>query len=348
MRDQTGRNPLLSIIIPYYNTPIEYLQRAVNSIKCKESDPVEIIIVDDGSEKCKADLLEDLLQNASNIKILHKTNGGLSSARNYGVDNSRGDYITFVDDDDEVSENFIQEAKKYLAEREYDVVIGNLKIIDNKCEDAFIDAEYIFNIKNNDELYLSLIGINPRKLKFRVSGSACGKLIRAELARKVRFDENVKLYEDQLYNRVLFDVAEKVVLVPCIWYYYYQREGSMMHPDKKEILIKNEETYWDGLYKLMTISPPKRMSMYGYEAFIHIDNYAHSLALNGKYSWREKMEKLREYYDMKAIKNGLKTLSLLSVYLNAKKRVLLFLVRNRFLNAFFILKFLVRNRHDHK
>lgn len=108
---------LVSIIVPVYNVE-KYLKECIESIINQSFSNLEIILVDDGSTDESGNICDDFLNKDKRIKVFHKTNGGLSDARNYGINNSSGKYITFVDSDDLISPIFIDVL--YNAIKQYD------------------------------------------------------------------------------------------------------------------------------------------------------------------------------------------------------------------------------------
>ena len=91
---------IVSIIVPFYNTPKAYIIQCLKSLSCQTYPQIEILIIDDGSNAENAKILDELIKSDSRIKVFHKPNGGVSSARNYGLNQSIGNYICFVDSDD--------------------------------------------------------------------------------------------------------------------------------------------------------------------------------------------------------------------------------------------------------
>ena len=98
---------LVSVIVPVYNVE-SYLSKCVESIKDQSYSNIEIILVDDGSTDSSGKLCDEFVKSDGRIKVLHKVNGGVSSARNLGIDICHGEYITFVDSDDWVEQNYIE------------------------------------------------------------------------------------------------------------------------------------------------------------------------------------------------------------------------------------------------
>ena len=110
--------PLISVIVPVYKVE-QYLERCIRSIISQTYQNLEIILVDDGSpDKC-GEICEAFAQNDSRIRVYHKENGGLSDARHFGAERACGEYITFIDSDDNVEEDYIETLYKKL--KKYDV-----------------------------------------------------------------------------------------------------------------------------------------------------------------------------------------------------------------------------------
>lgn len=101
-------NPLVSVVVPINNTE-KYLIKCVNSIIAQSYKNIEIILVDDGSTDSSPALCEELKKTDERISVIHKENGGLSSARNEGINRASGDYIMFIDSDDELAESSIED-----------------------------------------------------------------------------------------------------------------------------------------------------------------------------------------------------------------------------------------------
>ena len=112
-----------SIIIPIYNTQ-DYLAQCVNSVLSQEYDDYEVFLIDDGSTDQSSIMADSFAKNNDNISVIHKKNGGLSSARNTGLDECRGDYVVFLDSDDYMAENSLKTLNA-VAEKKYpDIIAG--------------------------------------------------------------------------------------------------------------------------------------------------------------------------------------------------------------------------------
>ena len=118
-------NSLISIIIPVYNVE-KHLKKCVDSVLVQSYNNIEVILIDDGSTDKSGNICDKLALSDSRIVVKHKKNGGLSSARNMGIDEAKGEYITFIDSDDVISEDYIEYLYKNLIDNDSDISIGNI------------------------------------------------------------------------------------------------------------------------------------------------------------------------------------------------------------------------------
>lgn len=114
------KEPLVSIIVPIYNVE-KYIVKGVESLCNQNYNNIEIILVDDGSPDRSPELIDDLAQRDKRIKAIHKTNGGVSSARNVGINHSNGDYIMFVDGDDWVDPSYVSFFVNMIVESNHSI-----------------------------------------------------------------------------------------------------------------------------------------------------------------------------------------------------------------------------------
>lgn len=188
-------NPKVSIIIPVYNAE-KYLSRCLNSVLKQTYSNIEIILVDDGSEDKSSYLCDRYAMLDSRIKVYHKSNEGVSIARNYGIENCNGEYIVFVDSDDYLISECIETLVK-LVRNEEEPVLGCVDYYENQngklstysCEDGKIDS------LGYDEGLIKIF--NPSSYR----GYLWNKIFRLSEIRKyeIRFLPGVKIWEDTLF-----------------------------------------------------------------------------------------------------------------------------------------------------
>ncbi|GAA0796577.1 hypothetical protein GCM10008910_17620 [Faecalicatena orotica] len=215
--------PLISVIIPVYNVDT-YLETCVDSVLGQSYKNLDVILVDDGSTDLSSSICDEYKKNDKRVQVIHKTNGGLSDARNYGIDIAKGIYITFVDSDDFVSVDYIDTLFKLISENNADISIcKNIKFSEDE-ENIQLKA------KNNKEIicFNNLMAMQDLFYQKHIENSAWGKLYKSELFTNVRYPIG-KLYEDMGTTYKLLYKARKVIWSSAEKYYYLQRENSIMN-----------------------------------------------------------------------------------------------------------------------
>ena len=212
-------NELISIIVPVYKVE-KYLEKCVKSILKQTYTNLEIILVDDGSpDKC-GQLCDELAKIDDRIKVFHKENGGLSDARNYGVERANGEYIGFVDSDDYIHECMYEELYEAIKKSGTSIAeCGVTRVYKNILRPHYEGEDYFLVLDR--EGYLKEYLENKR-----LYGSAWCKLIHKDLAKKIKFPVG-KIYEDAFYTLELLKTVDKYTLISGNYYYYYIRENSI-------------------------------------------------------------------------------------------------------------------------
>lgn len=217
-------NPLVSIIVPVYKVE-PYLERCILSIISQSYQKLEIILVDDGSpDKC-GEICEAFAQNDSRIRVYHKENGGLSDARNFGVERACGEYIAFIDSDDYIAPNYIEYLLSLLKKYNADIACCCMT---ETYEDT---ADYITNdeipnerLMTGKEACRELLG----DLYYRVLVTACGKLYRSDIVKRYTFPVG-KLHEDEATTCKYYYTADRVAVGNECLYAYFQNSVGIMH-----------------------------------------------------------------------------------------------------------------------
>ena len=215
-------NPLISVIVPIYNVEA-YLPRCLDSIVNQTYQNLEIILVDDGSpDNCGA-ICDEYASRDSRIRVIRKENGGVSSARNAGLDVMQGEYLTFVDPDDWLSLDAVQVLYDRLVEDGSDMAIGRHTDVyaDGRENDGFCRwmTDCIFT---PNEIFAAL----GDRQRFAVT--SWSKLYRRELFLDLRYPP-ISCGEDNWIYPYLIQKCRRVSSVDHLVYYYYQFEKSIMH-----------------------------------------------------------------------------------------------------------------------
>ena len=213
-------NPLISVIVPIYNVE-KYLARCVDSIVNQTYKNLEIIFVDDGSPDRCPQMCDDYAEKDSRIKVVHKKNGGLSDARNAGMAVATGEYISFIDSDDYVSDDFIECLLDVMNKENSDIAeCSVVKFYEDNRFDEFIDDLSVKTYDTQDAMS-ALIAENP------FHQHVWNKLYKTELVKDIPYAVG-KLNEDEFWTYRVFGRANKVARLNKTMYYYFQRNSSIM------------------------------------------------------------------------------------------------------------------------
>ena len=213
---------LISIVIPIYNAE-KYLEECLNSIKNQTYKNFEVIMVNDGSKDNSETICKRFSEDDTRFRYFKKENGGVSSARNIGLDNVEGDYITFIDADDWVDENYLDLLITTVEKNHSDIVVSSYKQFNNI--DVFylraysLQEKYLLNFeKMNRDDFLTIF---PKLMSTNVCfNNAVAKLFRKELVNDLRFDTSIKYGEDLDFYFRLYLTVDSISYVDEPTYVY--------------------------------------------------------------------------------------------------------------------------------
>lgn len=214
--------PLVSIIIPVYKVEKE-LGRCVDSILCQTLGDIEVILVDDGSPDGCPRICDDYALADSRVKVVHKQNGGLSDARNFGLDEATGDYVMFVDSDDSIEFDACERLLRLATDSHVDIVLGDWRVTPgpdrpdhySSLEEgkAYPTRDFILTALKAGEWYPCACFMFCKLSLFNENG--------------LRFAVGL-LHEDMEMQPRVFLAANSVVCLKYKFYNYIQRSGSIM------------------------------------------------------------------------------------------------------------------------
>lgn len=214
---------LISIVIPIYNAE-KYLEQCLNSIKNQTYKNFEVILVNDGSIDNSESICKAFVESDTRFRYYLKANGGASSARNLGLDNVKGDFITFIDSDDWIAEKHLELLINSIKKTNSDIVVSCYKEFDNNI-DTYYTIVYTKQEKNllnfekmNRDDFLTIF---PKLMSLNVCfNNAVAKLFRKELVNNLRFDTSIKYGEDLDFYFSLYLNVESISYVDEITYVY--------------------------------------------------------------------------------------------------------------------------------
>ncbi|SFU54597.1 glycosyltransferase family A protein [Butyrivibrio sp. M55] len=216
-----------SIVIPIYNTPIPDIENLIHDLSCQDIKDYEVILVDDGSDITISEYI-DSFNGTPEIKIVHKSNEGVSVARNIGIKESRGEYIIFIDSDDRIPHNCLNIIDSYITKYEPDILFGQ---IIRKRSNVELDKPKRFKpyyIIDKDDAIRILLGAKKFK-KYTITGSPCANVYKRTLLKEESFSKKLKLYEDYLFNFELLLNCSKILVIDDVLYYYNMNDYSATH-----------------------------------------------------------------------------------------------------------------------
>ena len=216
-----NKTPIISIIVPVYNVE-KYLKRCIDSILNQTFKDFELILVNDGSTDGCKEICNQYEKLDNRIKVIHKENGGLSSARNAGLDIAKGKYIGFVDSDDYINVNMYQNLLDKLIKNKSDLVICKLVRVKDNYKETINKSKIVEKNYDNLQALQELYNINS--IDFIV---AWNKLYKSELLKDIRYPVGKK-YEDEFVIHKILNKCKKVTFINKELYYYYQRDDSIM------------------------------------------------------------------------------------------------------------------------
>jgi len=229
---------MISVIIPVYNG-FDYIQNMISMINAQTYKHIEVIIVDDGSTDDTLSECRRLTQGNNIFQVLSKANAGVSSARNYGVKKSKGDFIAFIDADDYVYPEYLE--KLYSLITQYDADWSQCSFI--KVKEHYRANQYermrtCITDKQNENVLLfnkekAMIDFAYRR---HITGSAYLKLIKREIAEQIVFREDLKYSEDYTYTYELIKKTNRVAYLDSVEYLYIQRKESAIHMKRNSTL----------------------------------------------------------------------------------------------------------------
>lgn len=236
--------PLISVIVPVYNVA-PYLEQCMESIVGQTYANLEIILVDDGSTDGSDKICDTWANKDKRVTVLHKENGGLSSARNSGLRIAAGDYIGYVDSDDCIAPTMYETLMRLLEENAADVVKCQFESF-RETPSGYCHTEKFYAYTGRD-MCNKILGVGANGAEPKVTFCVWNGLYKAETAKKVMFEEGV-YYEDVMYTFNVLWNLNKVIFYEKALYFYRLRGGSTTNVELTDKHAKDALNYITRLY----------------------------------------------------------------------------------------------------
>ena len=218
---------LVSVIVPVYNVE-EYLARCVDSILSQTHWNLEVILVDDGAKDSSGAICDSYAQRDSRVKVVHKENGGLSSARNAGIDIARGEYLEFVDSDDWLEPDAVESMLHQAVVHQVELVLGG------RWDVSARTGEKKLGLCPSHQEIISGTEMVRRIFRWEnCDSSACDKLFHKRLFREIRFPHGKVVEDVPVMYKIVLD-AGRVALLDKPVYNYFHRSGSISYTTLSE------------------------------------------------------------------------------------------------------------------
>ena len=270
--DSSEMSELISVIIPIYNVE-PYLYRCLESVVNNTYKKLQIICINDGSTDRSGEILDNYAMKDHRFVVINKPNGGVSSARNVGLKEAKGEYISFVDADD------------WIHPQCFEILIRMIKAAESKL--AISELDHTDKYRSSEPIDIEKVAWRPIEFEELFSSRStknyvCGKLYQKEIVKEQSFEEKVSYSEDTLFNihvainsPGLFAVYTEQPL-----YYYYNRQGSLVHTNSaknlvsvgKEMLVLAQQADAPIVKATVLKETMKRLLSARYEMFITADS----------------------------------------------------------------------------
>lgn len=228
---------LISIIVPVYNTE-KYLDQCIQSVLAQTYTNWELLLINDGSTDKSGKICDKYSAKDSRIRVFHKSNGGVSSVRNYGMERIKGEYVIHVDSDDWVEPNMLQSMYQKAYETQADMLICDFFEDYTNSKTSKLITQRPSSCENQIVL---------KELFQHLHGSCCNKLIRSECCNKyhVKFPHNLNMGEDLYFIVTLLMHPIKITYLPKAFYHYVKdlNENSVVKSTNLSILKKRIEIF---------------------------------------------------------------------------------------------------------
>lgn len=231
--------PSISVIVPVYNVE-KYIHRCVDSILAQTFTGFELILIDDGSLDRCGEICDGYAAKDSRVRVIHKKNEGVSAARNTGLETVSGEYVTFVDSDDYIRENWLADLYSAVISQTADLSCGNFSLVDEQGKRIYTTNHILTDYDLSDERKKADYLIKYFFDWHRNGWNIWDRLFRADIIRNqhIRFNLRCGNYaEDMCFVLEYLLFCRKITYIPANGYYYVQHDNSMMDRSKKQLRI---------------------------------------------------------------------------------------------------------------
>lgn len=295
-----------SVIIPVYKVPENYLRRCIESVIAQEMHDFEVILVEDGSPDNCGDICDEYKKKCERIRVIHKQNEGVSVARNVGIESAKGEYIIFVDGDDEIFDGALINLSNILEKNDADISI--FKYVTDKSHVNKAESKKTKKIDEIDIEKLKSSIINMEELYENICiGSSWGKVYRRDflLKNNIRFLQGVKKAQDRVFVLTCLKYGCHIQVVDYTLYYYNVGNATSICNRYSEDILETLLNTGIKIEELVSQTKFEKDINRMYIQFIKEIMFLNVLHQNNPQSFSDKVNYLKQLYNNEKIHNAL-------------------------------------------
>ena len=343
------KNIKISIIVPIYQAE-KHLEKCLDSILCQTYTNLEIILVNDGSTDESPFICEQYKNKDERINVIHKENGGASSARNLGINIASGDYICFIDSDDWIERNMIEQLVRDIESHDLDCIGFNyLKEYENETiyNKNFIVDEKIYVGDDCQELTRKTVGLIDKELKFiegfNFLASSVTKIYKKSILQEnnIQFVDIRKIgsFEDGLFNIAFFAHCTKFQYKNEYYYHYRKTNQQSITSSYRKDMLQQQLMQLNYLKELIDFNACQNF-LKAYEnriAFMAVEYFINSMTNSS--GFRTKYKEMKKIFKIPAYSLAIKKFSL--KHLTLKWKLYYFFIKKKIVIGLYILSFII-------
>ncbi|MCQ2053844.1 MAG: glycosyltransferase [Fibrobacter sp.] len=222
----------ISVIIPIYKVPLDYLRKCLDSLIAQTLPDCEFLLISDGSPKAERNVCKEYTNKDLRFRFFENEHAGVSAARNFGISKANGEYITFVDSDDWIDKECCEQVFNFAKQQNSDILFWNAnQYIDRKIYPLVYDTKSINKLSKDEVIKLCKNSIYTSSKKYSNISLVCCKLFKKNLIIKnsIAYPNNIKISEDRFFNIKAFEKANSISFLGKSFYYYRIHKASASH-----------------------------------------------------------------------------------------------------------------------
>ena len=261
---------LVTVTVPIYNIA-GYVEKCIDTIRSQTYGKLQILLVDDGSSDASPLICDRAAQQDFRISVIHKENGGLSSARNAGIERACGEYMVFVDGDDYIRPELVEMTVMAIEKNCADMCVFKALRVTGDREELF-GFEYEYGVLNTPDNTSKYDFITNHLLKYEYGWEAWSRMYRTSIIRgnELRFVSERKVFaEDMLFALCCSSCIDTTMMIPERLYYYMEREGSLMDEKNRRMQFREFANLLEEYYRFLEKKDPESYILQNYHVIYH-------------------------------------------------------------------------------